>query len=603
MSQQNDLGKVALTPKGAFNAAATYEQLDVVTYNGSSYLVLQTVTGVTPPNSAYYQTIASKGNNGTNGEAATITAGSISMLPLGSSPTVTNSGTPNSAVFNFGIPYSPVSDNSVTTSKIADTAVTTNKINNRAVTFGKLDDNLQEYFEVNAITPIAEGFSTANSYQTGDYVIFSGNNGLEPELYRFISNKPAGAWDASCVEFVNVCGELNKKVDSTEFGGAGINSKTYTTLFGGEFTVTTATDADHEHPWARSNVTGRLDKRYKYRVTFNGEQYILPSQLLTFATNDGSGVKVCEYLGDVSLYHISQDGTLNDTYSVGFLIVSDEDDALSIDIYTDVARDVVLSVERIETDVNVIGSELIYGDAYKPFRTNHVSSTYEMFSVGVNKMMETSKGGSAFGYNNSIDGNCGFAAGYNNSVTGIAGCAIGFGNLADKYANAEGYRTTASNQNSHSEGYITTASGHTSHAEGTNTIASGSLSHAEGDGCRALALGAHVQGGGTKANASQVYTNIFGVNNALTDETGKTVTIQRYNVDGTPFSNPKTRTLGKYAEVVGNGDSDIARSNARTLDWSGNEKLAGSLTLGLGTANEVTITPQQLTQLLALLNN
>ena len=126
------------------------------------------------------------------------------------------------------------------------------------------------------------------------------------------------------------------------------------------------------------------------------------------------------------------------------------------------------------------------------------------------------------------------------------------------------------------------------------------MSHAEGDGGRALALGAHVQGGGTKANASQVYTHIFGVNNAITDETGKTVTIQRYNVDGTPFSNPKTRTLGKYAEVVGNGNSDSARSNARTLDWNGNESLAGGLTLGMGTANQTSITAQQLNALLAL---
>ena len=35
-----------------------------------------------------------------------------------------------------------------------------------------------------------------------------------------------------------------------------------------------------------------------------------------------------------------------------------------------------------------------------------------------------------------------------------------------------------------------------------------------------------------------------------------------------------------YAEIVGNGSSDNARSNMRTLDWSGNETLAGGLTLG-----------------------
>lgn len=57
-----------------------------------------------------------------------------------------------------------------------------------------------------------------------------------------------------------------------------------------------------------------------------------------------------------------------------------------------------------------------------------------------------------------------------------------------------------------------------------------------------------------------------------------------------------------YAEICGNGTADNARSNARTLDWSGNEALAGSLTLGKGTADETTITAAQLAQLLALLS-
>lgn len=34
---------------------------------------------------------------------------------------------------------------------------------------------------------------------------------------------------------------------------------------------------------------------------------------------------------------------------------------------------------------------------------------------------------------------------------------------------------------------------------------------------------------------------------------------------------------GDYVEIVGNGSGDQLRSNARTLDWSGNERLNGSL--------------------------
>jgi len=45
-----------------------------------------------------------KGDKGDTGTAATISAGTASSLPAGSSPTVTNSGTSSAAVFNFGIP-------------------------------------------------------------------------------------------------------------------------------------------------------------------------------------------------------------------------------------------------------------------------------------------------------------------------------------------------------------------------------------------------------------------------------------------------------------------------------------------------------------------
>lgn len=44
-------------------------------------------------------------------------------------------------------------------------------------------------------------------------------------------------------------------------------------------------------------------------------------------------------------------------------------------------------------------------------------------------------------------------------------------------------------------------------------------------------------------------------------------------------------TTDTYAEIVGNGTADNARSNARTLDWSGNETLAGNLFLNGGSVN------------------
>ena len=49
------------------------------------------------------------------------------------------------------------------------------------------------------------------------------------------------------------------------------------------------------------------------------------------------------------------------------------------------------------------------------------------------------------------------------------------------------------------------------------------------------------------------------------------------NVIDTGGANATAR--GTYVEIVGNGSSGANRSNARTLDWSGNEVLAGGLKL------------------------
>lgn len=37
----NDAGKVAFTPKGAYNNTVTYEYLDTVVYDGNSYAALR----------------------------------------------------------------------------------------------------------------------------------------------------------------------------------------------------------------------------------------------------------------------------------------------------------------------------------------------------------------------------------------------------------------------------------------------------------------------------------------------------------------------------------------------------------------------------------
>ena len=113
-------------------------------------------------------------------------------------------------------------------------------------------------------------------------------------------------------------------------------------------------------------------------------------------------------------------------------------------------------------------------------------------------------------------------------------------------ATIQGDDTTASGNASHAEGSKTTASGNASHAEGSGTIASGYCSHAEGNGTIANGMASHAEG--------------------------------YYNA---PHSNARPNVRGEgYLHAIGNGWSDKERSNAYTLDWSGNAWFAGSVSVG-----------------------
>ena len=124
-------------------------------------------------------------------------------------------------------------------------------------------------------------------------------------------------------------------------------------------------------------------------------------------------------------------------------------------------------------------------------------------------------------------------------------------------ATAEGIDTTASGNYSHAEGRQASATGVGSHAEGYDTTASNNYSHAEGYDTVASGRYSHVEGRSTEANSMSQH--VFG----------------EYNISDIGSASAR----GTYVEIVGNGTSD-AFSNARTLDWSGNEVLAGKLTVG-----------------------
>ena len=111
MSNRTKLGKVAYTPRGEYAADKTYQPLDVVSYEGSSYVALAETTGVLPTDETYFALVAArgdaggaKGDKGDPGQAASVTVGSVYTVEPFENARVINVGTENAAVLDFYIP-------------------------------------------------------------------------------------------------------------------------------------------------------------------------------------------------------------------------------------------------------------------------------------------------------------------------------------------------------------------------------------------------------------------------------------------------------------------------------------------------------------------
>ena len=176
------------------------------------------------------------------------------------------------------------------------------------------------------------------------------------------------------------------------------------------------------------------------------------------------------------------------------------------------------------------------------------------------------------------------AEGRDVTASGYASHAEGMDTIAsDQYSHAEGCETTASAGCAHAEGYNTTASGSDSHAEGYNTTASSGGAHAEGRGTTASHSGAHAEGGGTTANGNyshaEGYYTIASVNYSHAEGYYTTASGLYSHAGGyyTKADGNYMTAIGKYntknsgkAFAIGNGTSDTARSDAFTVDWTGN---------------------------------
>lgn len=131
--------------------------------------------------------------------------------------------------------------------------------------------------------------------------------------------------------------------------------------------------------------------------------------------------------------------------------------------------------------------------------------------------------------------------------TGTNSTAIGYNVYASgQYSFAQGTSSQATGYASHAQNGATQATGDYASAEGFTTVASGDESHAQGF----LTIANH-----QAQNASGTY-NVADPSTAASTE------------------------KGNYVEIVGNGTSSSARSNAYALDWDGTGHFAGDVYVG-----------------------
>lgn len=368
---------------------------------------------------------------------------------------------------------------------------------------------------------------------------------------------------------VSSASDISGKVDKSAIDNTGITSKTYTEKFGGEFQVTTAVTSGIISPYARASITGSLEKAKKYRVTFDGQEYELTTDLWFYNTITASSAsfKIYTYIGNIALF-VSDTTGIDKVYSsVPFCIIYDRDGAGAIDVLTTTASAHTILVEEASYVKTDLPTELIYGDSYKPFIKRNNSGTYNGLSIGVNKITNT-RGSFAIGYGNTISNEFSTAIGFANEISAIDSFAEGIGNtITGANSHAEGLLNAASGTISHAEGYSTQSIGDMSHSEGTGTTASGGGSHAEGHGTTASgAGGSHAEGYQTTAS---------GTNGAHAEGNATTASGNRSHAEGSGTNSVGIASHAEGNTTYANGASSHAEGS-RTIANGNSQHVVGS---------------------------
>lgn len=248
--------------------------------------------------------------------------------------------------------------------------------------------------------------------------------------------------------------------------------------------------------------------------------------------NAGASMTMCFKINGIMYFNITaSSSSYYYTYTVGEYTITINNMSYSVSI-TPTADFSFVKIITKKIDVSYLpdtNENILNGNALGSIRTVGSAPENDSYSLGQYDF--------SIGLNTRAYGECCFASGKSTKASGY--CAF-----------AEGVNTEATGNGSHASGFGTISSGEYSYTCGVDTKASGKYSFAGGQGTEAKGWGSHTEGLHTIATGN--YQHIQG----------------KYNI-GDSIS----------AYIVGNGN-DIERSNAHTLDWSGNAWYSGDVYVG-----------------------
>lgn len=391
------------------------------------------------------------------------------------------------------------------------------------------------------LADIAPAFSESVAYGIGDYVTYEG------DVYRFKMTKSVGTWNTLRVTKITAVGQYvtaGKKANTalgTKATAEGSDNTASAAQAHAEGYNTTASGNSAHAEGNATEATGDGSHAEGYATKATGAYSHAEGTSTEANSNyshaggyvDRKGYIKTENSGDPQTGTISATGAFAHGYAVG-----DGTNNNSAGIKATNTGAIALgSVDRGFIEASGEGS--LAGGSNYPGDTSHIKASGKgSFAHGMTydyDIIASGEGAVAVGYACSdgditASGEGSFAGGYgDNTASGVASFSFG-------------YETYATNNYAVAMGNSVTASGESSHAEGSSTVASGDNSHA----------------GGYATIAQRASQTVIGEFNEA--DTGS----QAYD-------------KGDYAFIIGNGTGNNARSNALTVDWSGNLEAAGNV--------------------------